>query len=107
MKDDRLYIEHIHESLTRIFEYTERGKEEFLSNKMVQDAVIRNFEIIGEATKQISDEVIEKYPDIPWSDMARFRDFLIHHYLGVDLKRVWNVIENHLPSLKSAIEDML
>lgn len=107
MNEDRLYIEHILESINKINGYTRNGRDAFMNDPMAQDAVIRNFEIIGEATKQISDELLDRHPEIPWTDMARFRDFLIHHYLGVDLKRVWNVVENHLPDLKSAIEDLL
>lgn len=65
--------------------------------------MIRNFEIIGEAVKQISDETLEKAPHIPWRQIASFRDVLIHGYMGVDLEEVWNVIIKHLPELKSAI----
>lgn len=107
MNDDHLYLEHIHESILKIMDYTQNGREEFMVNEMAQDAVIRNFEIIGEATKQLSDGIVDQNPEIPWSDMARFRDFLIHHYLGVDLKRVWNVVENHLPDLRDSIEKLL
>lgn len=107
MKDDTLYLYDILESADKILNYTKDGQEVFMENPIIQDAVIRNFEIIGEATKQLSNEVFEKNPTIPWSDIARFRDVLIHHYMGVDLKRIWNVIEQHLPKLKSDIEKML
>jgi uncharacterized protein with HEPN domain len=107
MKDDKLYLSHILEAVDKIFDYTKNGQEEFMNSPLIQDAVIRNFEIIGEATKQLSEELYEKNHDLPWSDMARFRDILIHHYMGVDLKRIWNVVESHLPKLRSDIQKLL
>jgi len=107
VKDDRLYLEHIREAIERITAYSAAGREEFLHNTMAQDAVIRNFEIIGEAAKRLSDDAKRKHPELPWSDIARFRDFLIHHYTGVNLKRVWDVIETHLPALRAAVDRLL
>ncbi|MDO8302590.1 MAG: DUF86 domain-containing protein [Sedimentisphaerales bacterium] len=103
MKDDRIYLEHILESADKIIDYTRGGREDFMRNPMAQDAVIRNFEIIGEAAKQLSDDFCKMHPDIPWNDMARFRDVLIHHYMGISLTEVWNVVESHLPSLRAVI----
>ncbi len=68
-----------------------------------QDAIIRNLEIIGEATKRLSKPLKEQYPDIPWRSIAGLRDVLIHDYMGVDLESVWNVIENDLPPLKEQL----
>jgi len=78
-----------------------------MRNTMVQDAIVRNFEVIGEATKQLSEGTRRRRPDVPWDDIARFSDVLIHHYMGVDLKRVWNVIESHLPVLLDAVNKLL
>ena len=107
MKDDQLYLLNIKECIDRIESYTIDGKAVFLENTMIQDAVIRNFEIIGEATKRLPTEFREKYPDIPWQQMAGFRDVLIHDYLKVNLNRVWATIEHNLPQLKAAIETIL
>lgn len=107
MKDDRIYLEHIQEAVEKIMAYSAGGRDEFMENSMIQDAVARNFEIVGEATKRLSPETLQKRPDLPWNDIARFRDVLIHHYMGVDLKRVWNVIESHLPALRKAVKEML
>ncbi|MFH1730590.1 MAG: DUF86 domain-containing protein [Planctomycetota bacterium] len=107
MKDDRLYLEQILEAVEKILSYVAGGREEFMRNSLVQDGVIRNFEIIGEAPKQLSEETRCKQPEIPWSDVARFRDILIHHYMGVNLTRVWKVIEGHLPALRRAIDELL
>jgi len=107
MKDDRLYLSNILECIERIESYTQDGKEAFLQTKIIQDAVIRNFEIIGEATKRLSPEIKEVYPNVPWAQLAGFRDVLIHDYLKVNLNRVWGVIEQNLPQLKTTVESML
>nr|WP_308410442.1 HepT-like ribonuclease domain-containing protein [Fischerella muscicola] len=73
----------------------------------MQDAVIRNFEIIGEATKRLSAEIRAADPDVPWQQVAGFRDVLIHDYLKVNLNRVWGVIEQNLPQLKATVEAIL
>jgi uncharacterized protein with HEPN domain len=71
------------------------------------DAVVRNFEIIGEATKNISAEVKEANPQIPWKEMAGMRDKLAHEYFGVDVEILWRTAKNRLPALKPQIEELL
>lgn len=78
-----------------------------MQNPMIQDAVIRNFEVIGEATKRLSTELRAAYPNVPWQQIAGFRDVLIHDYLKVNLNRVWGVIELNLPELKATVEEIL
>jgi uncharacterized protein with HEPN domain len=78
-----------------------------MESSMAQDAVIRNFEIIGEAAKRISEGVKKKYSFVPWRRLAGFRDVLIHNYMGVDLEEIWNVIEHDLQDLKRKIELIL
>ncbi len=70
MKSDRLYLEHIRECIEKILQFTSDGKDAFIQDPRTQDAVIRNFEVIGEAAKRVSDEVRTKYPDIQWADIA-------------------------------------
>lgn len=84
-KNPIIYLRHIQDCIGKIREYT-RGLDEdgFLNNTMIQDAVIRNFEIIGEATKQLNSDFREKYPAIEWKKIAGMRDKLIHDYIGVD-----------------------
>lgn len=107
-KDNLLYIEHILESIKNILSYNKGlSEKEFLENKMVQDATIRNLEIIGEAAKQLSDDFINKYPDIEWKKMAGMRDKLIHDYIGVDLWAVWEVVDKIIPGLKDQISDII
>ena len=107
MKNNKLYLSNIQECIQNIEIYTKDGEEIFKQNRMIQDAVIRNFEIIGEAVKRIEKEIKESYPNIPWRQMAGFRDVLIHDYLRVDLEEVWLIIIDDLPILKVNIETIM
>ena len=105
---DRLYLEHILEAISRIQQFVEgMDKNGFELNILIQDAVIRNFEIIGEASKRLSSAFTGSHPELPWQDMAGMRDRLIHHYLDVDLDVVWMTIEKDLPVLLETIDKML
>jgi uncharacterized protein with HEPN domain len=77
---------------------------QFRKNELVLDAVIRNLEIIGEASKNMPFLIRKKYRDIPWDHMRRFRNILIHEYFGVDVKIVWNTIQNDLPTIKEKLK---
>lgn len=100
---DRLYVEHIFERIERIEVCASKGRDAFLASVILQDAVIRNFEVIGEAVKKLSPALTERYPDVPWRRIAGFRDVLIHNYIGVDVAQVWETVEHALPELKDAI----
>lgn len=107
-KDPIIYIEHISVCINRIILYTEGLDENgFLENNLIQDAVIRNLEIIGEATKKLNEDFRLKYSAIEWRKIAGMRDKLIHDYIGVDLWAVWGVVENILPTFQSQIEEIL
>lgn len=104
MKDNWVYIEHILLSINKIEKFTENiSHREFLRNQLIQDAVIRNIEIIGEAAKKLSDDFKSTYHLIPWKEMAGMRDKLIHDYLGVDIEVVWETVIEDIPFLKSLI----
>lgn len=107
MKDDRVYLLHVRDGLDRIFKYTRDGREAFFADTKTQDAVIRNLEIIGEAVKNLSQNYRDAHPDIAWKRIAGMRDLLIHHYFGVKLEIVWDVIEGELTEFQTAIERML
>ena len=107
MNDPRICLLHIRDSIDRIEEYTRDGRDVFLASRLVQDAVIRNFEVICEAVKQVPDDVRARRSDIPWRRIAAFRNFLIHNYMGVVPERVWVVVEAELPNLRSAIDELL
>ena len=106
MKDPLLYIICIHESLKKILAYTSDGRDAFMADSKTQDAVVRNFEVIGEATKRLPIEFTTAYPQIPWRRMAGFRDILIHAYDRVDTGEIWNIIEQYVPQLLSGLEDI-
>jgi uncharacterized protein with HEPN domain len=74
---------------------------------MAQDAVIRNFEVIGEAVKRIPESLKEERPDIPWRRIAGLRDVLIHQYMRVDLEAVWAIVRDDLPEFKQAVAEIL
>jgi uncharacterized protein with HEPN domain len=103
LKSDRAYLLHIRDSIVRIDRYASLGRDAFESDSMVQDAVIRNLEVIGEAVKSLEPSFREQHPEIPWSSIAGMRDRLIHHYFQVDLELVWNVIVKHLPALREVV----
>ena len=107
-KDDLVYLKHIRDAIGRIGEYTHRAdKRKFIKTPLIQDGVIRQIEIIGEATKNLSGKTKEKYPDIPWKDIAGMRDKLIHDYFGVDLDAVWSTVKKDIPKLNEQIKKIL
>ena len=107
-KEDTVYLKHILESIRKIENYVKGlEKGEFMKNSLVQDAVIRNLEIIGEAAKNVSEDFKNKHKNIPWREIARMRDKLIHAYFGVDLNITWEVIKRDLPKLKKQINKIL
>ena len=98
-------IQDIREAVSRIMSYTSKMEYgDFLQDYRTQDAVIRNIEILGEAAKLLSDEAREKYPGIPWKDIAGTRDKLIHDYFGVNVDIVWDIARNEIPLLAAQLE---
>lgn len=81
--------------------------EEFLENAMLNHAVVRSLEVVGEAAKGIPEDVRQQYPEVPWRRMAGMRDVLIHHYFGVDLEIVWRTATEILPDLAPQVERVL
>ena len=103
-------LEHIAHAIDRINDYTRSGEDEFLKSALIQDAVIRNLEIIGEASRSIEKrfpEFAEQHPEIPLRNAYEMRNVLSHGYFKVDLAIVWRTIEGDLPDLKRQIEDVL
>ena len=98
---------HIRDAIRQIVEYTAIRKEEFCADRKTQDAVVRNLEIIGEATKRLSSSLKSAHPDIAWKPIAGMRDKLIHDYFGVNVELVWEVVERDLPLLYDKVTRLL
>jgi uncharacterized protein with HEPN domain len=96
---DLLYLSSISEALERITLYTMEGRSAFLASTLVQDGVIRNLIVVGEAVKNLSVDLRESEPSTPWRSIAGMRDVLIHDYLRVNLEQVWEAVARDLPPL--------
>jgi len=108
MKDDKLYLIHISECIGRIESYIEgKSKQDFLDSELIQDAVVRNLQTLAESTQRLSDDAKERQGGVDWFKIAGFRNVLVHDYLGIDIERVWNILEKELPELKETIQQML
>ena len=102
------FIEDIVNAVKKVERYTKSlDYEDFIDDEMAVDAVIRNFEVIGEAVNNIPDEVRKKYPDVEWSEAVGFRNVMIHNYFGLDLEAVWDTITKNIPDLKKHIKKVL
>jgi len=107
-RDIKLYLKDILEAMGAVEKYVkDMNFEEFRNNDLVSSAVIRKFEIIGEATRHIPQTIRKKYQDIPWKTMVGFRDKLIHFYFGIKYDIVWETIKSRLPELKEKIKKVL
>ncbi|MDM8523033.1 DUF86 domain-containing protein [Desulfococcaceae bacterium HSG8] len=107
-RDDSVYLQHILDAIAKIEKYlTDADEEKFMRESLIQDGVIRQLEIFGEAVKNLSSELREENEHIPWKDMAGMRDKLIHHYFGVDLRIVWMTATEDIPSFKAEIGKIL
>jgi len=102
------YLGHILQAIDRIQSYTDQiSKEAFVANTQLQDAVIRNLEIIGEASRNVQihgSELVAQHPDIPWSALYAMRNRISHGYWSVDLDIVWNVVQRDLPDLRVQLQ---
>jgi len=108
MKEPKIYLEHILEAIDKIEEYLgDQDFSQFNQDTKTQDAVIRQFEVIGEAVNQLQADFLSQYPDLPWEKIVAMRNKLIHEYFGVDIEVVWQTIQKRLPELKVVIKKAL
>ena len=106
MERDDAYTRHILAAIAAVENYTKGiSQEQFLdkNNQMMQDAVIRELEVVGEAVKRLSDSLKEKSENVPWRDISDMRNILIHEYFGVDLEIVWETLQSDIPHLKKIL----
>ena len=107
-REYKLFIQDIKECIEQIDEFVgNMTLEEFKADEKTSSAVVRKLEIIGEATKNVPKEIRQKYKELPWSDMARMRDKIIHSYFVVDYEVVWKTIKERLPEIKPKIDTIL
>jgi len=108
MRDPKLYLKDILVAMDAIEQFVEEVDfETFKNDDMMTSAVIRKFEIIGEATKKIPEEIKQQYPAIPWKDMSGMRDRLIHFYFGIKYELVWETIKKEIPKVKPSVKKVL
>ena len=104
---DRLYVEHVLECIRRIGAYASGGREAFLESTLIQDAVLRNLQILAESAGRISPGAQQLAVEIPWQQVRGFRNFVVHEYLGVDLGFIWEIANDDLPALRGQAERLL
>lgn len=104
MRSDRERLLDVIEAIERIEKYSQKSKTEFDTNELVQNWIIHHLFIVGEAIAQISDEIQERYYEVPWSKIIGMRNILVHGYFEIDTEVVWSVVENDLPELKKNIQ---
>jgi uncharacterized protein with HEPN domain len=107
MKGDRLYLNHILDCANRVKKCVAGGRDKFLADHIIQDAVLRNLQIMTESTQHLSQELKDRNPQVDWRGLSGFRNILVHEYLGVDLEIVWELIEQKLSSLIQMVETEL
>ncbi len=107
-RDVRIYLEDILESASRVLEYAEHMEfDDFLANKMAYDAILRNLELIGEAAKNVPNEIRGHYSQVEWRKIAGLRDVLVHQYFGLEDETLWNIVKTEVPELLEQVKRIL
>ncbi len=106
MKSDLIYLGHILECLEWITRFTAEGKAVFLTDRKTQSAVLRELQTLAESSQRISEAIKISHPEVPWQEIAGFRNVLVHDYLGVRLERVWDIVTEDLPPFRAAIQSI-
>lgn len=107
-RDFKVSLQDVLEAIANVSEFVGgMTLDEFKSDKKTVHAVVRNLEVVGEAIKNVPSEVRDRHPEIPWQRIAGLRDILIHHYFGIDVEIVWDIVQNKLPELKAQVDAIL
>lgn len=106
-RDARVYLQDILSAVRRVEEYAANGPDCFFADGLLQDGVIRQLSIVGEAAAKLSTALKAQHPEIPWKKIIGMRNIIIHDYSEINLQRVWDTVERDLPALKKTVEAML
>ena len=107
MKSQRAYVEHVIECIRRVQEDSARGREAVFASRTLQDAILRNLQILCESTQRVDERYKREHPDIPWQSIAGMRNVLVHDYFDVDFGTAWKIVERDLPPLDQAMRLIL
>lgn len=107
MKDERVYLRQILKSLGRIDQEAAKGEPTFRSSETVQEAILMNLAVIGEAVKALSESTTTSAPEVPWREIARLRDMIIHRYHHIDLNEIWDIVRLDILPLRLQVERLL
>ena len=107
MRDDRTFLVHILECIERVEQYVASGRARFLESTLIQDAVLRSLQILGESARRVTEPTKASHPEVDWRGITGFRNILVHDYLAMTLVRVWEAVEQDLPVLRRQVESML
>ena len=105
-KNITVYRDDILSAIEKIHQYTVDGEDAFIKNEIVQDAVLRQLSIIGEAASRLPEEIRQQYDELPWKQIIGMRNVIIHEYSDVNISRVWDTIQTDLPTLKQSVQNM-
>ena len=107
MKDNSVYLRHILECIRRIEEDTACGHDRFMESHTYQDAVLRNLQTMAESTQRLTEDTKAAHPKVEWQSIGAFRNVLVHDYLGIDIERIWEIVQGDVPKLKSTAQEIL
>jgi uncharacterized protein with HEPN domain len=107
VKDDRLYLIHMRECGDRIEQYVSGGRDTFMHSTLIQDAVLRNLQTLGQSAGRLSDTLRDAHPEVNWRGIIGLRNILVHDYLGISLVRIWEIVEHDLPDLRRKVEVLI
>ncbi|PYV43194.1 MAG: DUF86 domain-containing protein [Acidobacteria bacterium] len=107
MKEDAVFLRHVLNCIKRIKEDVAGRRDSFMVSHTIQDAVLRNLQVIAESTQRLSEEIKATQPEIEWRRIAAFRNVLVHNYLGIDIEKIWDVVQRDIPVLEQAVSRML
>jgi uncharacterized protein with HEPN domain len=108
MKDDSVYLRHILDAIEQIESYLDGiSVDQFQKTKLIQDGVLRQLEIMGEASRNLSDDIRQDHPEVPWRQIVGLRNRVIHAYFSVNTEIIWEITQDDLPSIKENVTSIL